>query len=171
MADPTPTQIDHYASTFGVSRCMVVFVLGMTIPARAAVRQHLNRLLDTMEARAESWMAARRRADIVYNTLNTAHAAATARLEQARQAVVQIPVDEVVKACAESRSLMDTVIQGASYLSAEGIEDIQSKTDDLAYEANRVAVVSTTLARAREALHAYRERLQRWVDLIDAMPS
>jgi hypothetical protein len=128
-------------------------------------------MLDTLEGKADEWIASQRRAGRVHSVLLSQRDAVNAKLEVVRRASAQIPVDKITESCAASIELVDVVVKGVSSLGVEGLEDLQTKADSLLYDLSRLDVVSTGLARAKDSIDSARSKIDRWISLIDAMPS
>lgn len=169
MATPSPSDLARAAAAYGVPRCFIVFVLGMSVPARTTLRVYLEQMLDMLEGKIEEWIASKRRSDKISAALLSGYSVVSSKLDTAQKATIQIPVEKITTACSEAVTLIDTAVKGVGALGVEGVEDLQSKADDILYEVSRLNVVSTSLARARDSANAASDSIRRWINVIDSM--
>ncbi len=171
MANITISQLQQITDEIGVSICFVRALVGLSRPARIAVKMQLNRAKRALNAELATYafktkIASRKQVDI-----NKAFSRAGAILSQQKDVLNLLNIGPEFNDCREVQKLINTLLSLATVkgISLGGYRDAENILNGLNFEAQQIAKSIDFAENAVKSINTQIDSVDKYIKVLDAI--
>ncbi len=171
MADITVLQLQQIANRIGISTCFVKMLIGVSHPARMALKMQLNRAKRALKAELSTYafkakIAARKQAEI-----NKVFSSAGAILSQQKRVLSLLNIGPEFNSCTEVQKLINSLLSLANVkgISLGGYRDAENILNGLNFEAQQIAKSIDFAESAVKTVNTQIDSVDKYIKVLDAI--
>jgi hypothetical protein len=171
MANITGLQLQQVADKVGISICFVKALVGLSRPARAALRMQLNSAKVALKATVATYafkvkIAARKQEEI-----NKVFSASGAILSQQKRVLSLLNIGPEFNDCQEVQKLIKTLLALANVkgISLGGYRDAENILNGLNFEAQQIAKSIDFAESAVKTINSQIDSVDKYIKVLDAI--
>jgi len=171
MADITVPQIRKISDEIGISACFIKALVGLSSPARQALRMQLNRSKRALQAQLATYafkskIAARKSVEI-----NKAFDVAGSILSQQKRVLSLLNIGPEFDDCTEVSKLITTLLSlaGVKGISLGGYRDAENILNGLNFEAQQMIKSQDFANNAATTVNAQIDSVDKHIKVLDAV--
>ncbi|KKM13224.1 hypothetical protein LCGC14_1718420 [marine sediment metagenome] len=169
----TVTQLQQIVNTIGISTCFVKALVGLSRPARMALKMQLNRSKRALKAELATYafkskIAARKQVEI-----NKVFSSASAILSQQKRVLHLLNIGPEFNDCAEVQKLINSLLSLANVkgISLGGYRDAENILNALNFEAQQIAKSIDFAENVVETVNTQIDSVDKYIKVLDAIDS
>ena len=171
MANITVPQLHQMADKIGISTCFIKALVGLSRPARMALKMQLNRAKRALKATLSTYafkykIAARKQAEI-----NKVFSSAGAILSQQKRVLSLLNIGPEFNNCIEVQKLIESLLSLASVkgISLGGYRDAENILNGLNFEAQQIAKSIDFAENAVKTVNKQIDSVDKYIKALDAI--
>lgn len=171
MPDITVSQLYQMADTIGISICFIKALVGLSSPARAALRMQLTRAKRALKAELSTYafkakIAARKQVEI-----NKVYSEAGAILSQQKRVLNLLNIGPEFNSCLEVQKLITGLLSlvNVKGISLGGYRDAENILNGLNFEVQQIAKSIDFAESAVKTVNAQIDSVDKYIKVLDTI--
>jgi len=173
MTDVTTIQLQRISNRIGVSTCFIKALIGLSRPARMALKMHLNRTKRSLKVESATYAFKYKIAERKQVEINRLFSKAGAILGQSKKVLNLLNIGPEFKDCKEVEKLIGALLSHARVkgISLGGYRDAENLVNGLNFKAQQIAKSVDFAEKIVKTVNARIDTVDKYIKVLNAIDS